>query len=374
MSITNRQILASLIKELNANLGESFHDSITAGLSRRSLEEQLSAPSTDCLLTVLSNSLQHVDDGITTRKVWNREVAAYHRALTSAMAVIDNFGRQAVARKANTDALDNRPVTSNGDKTSLGSSSRQGVTPFSSPIGSSYSDKVKGSVSTGKKNSTSATKERQALESKQQSSSAMGPFPHQKTENYKTLEVPPRTAFTEALCVWENPPVTGCYSRTPHVKCTSSRCQFCRALVLNLVITKCSEHPGIHRDGPCTKSGWFPHVGKPLWGQIKGVHKRGEPYRTPDQPVKFSLAWFQTGDYPLSDLSRLTLGSPSSPKRSKSKQGGRSPGSSIRRSESQSTLCSVSTTNEEDLSRSSTPMPQNNLDYERSDWSLDVDE
>jgi len=63
------------------------------------------------------------------------------------------------------------------------------------------------------------------------------------------------------------------YRNAMHIKCTKPECAFCIAAFTTLNLTRCVDHI------PCTKLGWFPHIGKPLWKRLRPSHDRGLPYR-----------------------------------------------------------------------------------------------
>lgn len=70
-----------------------------------------------------------------------------------------------------------------------------------------------------------------------------------------------------------------------HVKCATPSCQFCSTLFKQLHITKCTGH------APCHPSGYYPHVGKPLWNMLKSKHARSTSCKLNKRPCK-------DGEYP----------------------------------------------------------------------------
>lgn len=54
-----------------------------------------------------------------------------------------------------------------------------------------------------------------------------------------------------------------------HISCKTDRCRFCYAMFTHVNITKCVGHK------PCHRSGYFPHVGTPLWSMIRKKHTSG---------------------------------------------------------------------------------------------------
>lgn len=70
------------------------------------------------------------------------------------------------------------------------------------------------------------------------------------------------------------------YENTPHVKCTIDNCAFCSHMFHTLNITKCEGHKR------CSAVGWYPHIGKPLWSQLRTKHEAQVPCRLKPQPCK----------------------------------------------------------------------------------------
>lgn len=56
------------------------------------------------------------------------------------------------------------------------------------------------------------------------------------------------------------------YKSTKHIQCSRIGCLFCKGMFNGISLTKCESHK------PCTPSGWFPHVGRPLWNSLKKKH------------------------------------------------------------------------------------------------------
>lgn len=53
-----------------------------------------------------------------------------------------------------------------------------------------------------------------------------------------------------------------------HIQCSKDNCNFCKTLYHSVNITKCVGHK------PCHRSGYYPHIGHPLWCMLKNKHNK----------------------------------------------------------------------------------------------------
>lgn len=65
-----------------------------------------------------------------------------------------------------------------------------------------------------------------------------------------------------------------------HIKCGTPSCKFCTDLYKQVHITRCVGH------SPCHPSGYYPHVGKPLWNMLKTKHNKQTPCKLKNRPCK----------------------------------------------------------------------------------------
>lgn len=75
---------------------------------------------------------------------------------------------------------------------------------------------------------------------------------------------------------------TRLYENTSHIQCDRDNCGFCRHMFNNVNITRCEGHKR------CCASGWYPHVGKPLWSMLKAKHAALVPCKLKPQACKSS--------------------------------------------------------------------------------------
>lgn len=61
------------------------------------------------------------------------------------------------------------------------------------------------------------------------------------------------------------------YCNSSYIACEMDKCAFCSHMFHNVNLTQCKGHK------PCNSSGWYPHVGKPLWIQLKSKHAAAIP-------------------------------------------------------------------------------------------------
>lgn len=61
------------------------------------------------------------------------------------------------------------------------------------------------------------------------------------------------------------------YANTSYIQCDKDNCAFCSHMFHNVNLTQCKGHKR------CNSSGWYPHVGKPLWSQLKTKHASAIP-------------------------------------------------------------------------------------------------
>lgn len=78
----------------------------------------------------------------------------------------------------------------------------------------------------------------------------------------------------------------GPYLRDLRMGCKSTTCEWCKQLVNHTPLTRCKGHK------PCSKSGWWPHVGPNLWFKLSKAHQSGTPYR-PRNTVKIPKGGLQ---------------------------------------------------------------------------------
>lgn len=55
-----------------------------------------------------------------------------------------------------------------------------------------------------------------------------------------------------------------------HIDCSQDNCKFCVKLFHSVNITKCVGHK------PCHKTGFYPHIGQPLWCMLKNKHNKSD--------------------------------------------------------------------------------------------------
>lgn len=65
-----------------------------------------------------------------------------------------------------------------------------------------------------------------------------------------------------------------------HISCTSPSCKFCNAMYRQVHITRCVGH------APCHPTGFYPHVGKPLWNMLKTKHNKTMDCKLKIRPCK----------------------------------------------------------------------------------------
>lgn len=70
------------------------------------------------------------------------------------------------------------------------------------------------------------------------------------------------------------------YGNTSHIQCEKDNCAFCIHMFHNVNLTQCKGHKR------CNSSGWYPHVGKPLWSQLKAKHAQAVPCKLRPQKCR----------------------------------------------------------------------------------------
>lgn len=60
--------------------------------------------------------------------------------------------------------------------------------------------------------------------------------------------------------------------RGSHITCSSPECSYCKSLLVNVALTRCTKHTA------CTEQGWYPHVGEGLWRKLQRHHKPGSVF------------------------------------------------------------------------------------------------
>lgn len=76
----------------------------------------------------------------------------------------------------------------------------------------------------------------------------------------------------------------------PHVKCNTPDCSFCSTLFNNLNITRCEGHKR------CCSTGWYPHIGVPLWNMVRVQHSSGRKNTIRVRPCKpYEIPALQVG-------------------------------------------------------------------------------
>lgn len=96
--------------------------------------------------------------------------------------------------------------------------------------------------------------------------------------NGQTERPPASNVYQELGTYLANNPAP--YASTQHIRCDTAGCEFCIGMFKGIQLTQCVNHRR------CVPSGWFPHVGKPLWSSLRKKHDPQRAFVNTPRSVK----------------------------------------------------------------------------------------
>lgn len=310
MSAASRQIVLNLTDDLIDLLGQDFYkvlSNVASSKAETGATGIFSAPPLPRMTQTLQLSLETVSFGKAGSMAWNPVVVAYHNALIAALKVIESHAKcdsisSSKQIQKNVPKRDSSKNQMQADQGKVNAPSTKGIDTGAN----TYSARTK----TGLGVCASPQRSCQQTPGSQKGSMSARSATNQPTFEKRTIPRHDPSHLDELHDLWLDYqfPI---YNNSKIVKCEESKCAFCHAMFKHVTLTKCSEFRSQHRSGPCTTSGWFPHVGPGLWGKIKKAHSRGDSYTVPDTPVEGSLAAIELTKTPVKR--KLRTSTPSSP-------------------------------------------------------------